>query len=149
MKTKIAIDPDVKKNGVAIFHEGKINSCTLPFFELISKIEDFADPELFIEAGWLNHKKNFRYFGSIRNISNEVSARVGANHQIGKLLEEFAISKKLNYHLIKPLRKCWKGADGKITQQELNMILRAKGLEELKRSNQDQRDAILILLNVL
>jgi len=45
----------------------------------------------------------------------------------------------LNVEEIKPLRKYWKGKDGKITPQELQSFTGFKG-----RSNQDGRDAALI-----
>ena len=149
MNTIIAIEPDTKKSGVAIYHDKCISYAAMPFFELINKIDEYDSPRLYIEAGWLNKPKNFRYLGSKTSISNEVSARVGANHQIGKLIAEYGDLKKITYSLVKPLRKIWKGPDGKITASELNQLLKAKGYKELKRSNQDMRDAILILLKVL
>ena len=48
--------------------------------------------------------------------------------------------------LIKPLAKRWKGTGGKITNEELNDILKRNGFDELKRTNQDVRDSVLIAL---
>lgn len=149
MKTIIAIDPDTKKSGVAIYHDNCISYAAISFYELLKKIDEYDSPQIYIEAGWLNKPKNFRYKGSKIRVSNEVSARVGANHQIGKLIAEYGDFKKITYSLVKPLKKIWKGPDGKITASELNQLLKDKGYKELKRSNQDTRDAILILLKVL
>ena len=46
----------------------------------------------------------------------------------------------------KPFEKGWKGANGKITHDELNYILQHNGLQEVKKTNQDARDAALICI---
>jgi hypothetical protein len=40
------------------------------------------------------------------------------------------------------LKKCWKGKDGKITQDEIAYFVSAG--EKMPRMNQDQRDALLL-----
>ena len=55
-----------------------------------------------------------------------------------------AILVTIGYEVIEqaPLRKCWKGRDGKITQIELNYFTGITG-----RTNQEARDAALIAWN--
>ena len=52
----------------------------------------------------------------------------------------------IEHEVIHPLKKCWKGRDGKITLAELNSLLRGMGIKEMGRCNQDVRDAVLIAL---
>jgi hypothetical protein len=64
---------------------------------------------------------------------------VGANAQVAKHLIALAKYFELEVEEAKPLRKCWKGKDGKITAEELKMITGFAG-----RTNQDARDAALL-----
>ena len=64
----------------------------------------------------------------------------GRNHEAGRKIIEM-----LNYYGIEviekePLRKIWKGPDGKITHTEITAIT---GWDK-KRSNQEERDAMLL-----
>lgn len=79
-----------------------------------------------------------------------VGRRTGLNHATAKIIAEIARNYfQLDVVEIKPLKKCWKGKDGKITHEELNQQLKMYGFEPLKRTNQDQRDSVLLaLLNI-
>ena len=68
-----------------------------------------------------------------------IGRSVGRNHQTGMLIEQMAMRQGYDVHVVKPLRKCWKGKDGKITAEELETVTGYHG-----RSCQDARDAALL-----
>lgn len=71
-----------------------------------------------------------------------IGRSTGMNHQTGILIVECCKHYNIPCEIIKPLKKCWKGKDGKITQDELAYFVSAG--EKLPRMNQDQRDALLL-----
>lgn len=151
----VGIDPDCDQSGVAIVdpETGEIKAKKLRFSEIVLLLQTMKkeaavrDGRLFkvvIEAGWLNkgnwHVSRNKYMSV--NKAAEIGRGVGRNHQTGMLLEE--VSKhllQLPTQLQRPLQKCWRGKDGKITQDELQQVT---GTPKLPRMNQDQRDAVLI-----
>jgi hypothetical protein len=151
MKTTkiIAIDPDVKKSGVAYLNptSRQLEVATLSFPELIdylifSKIKSDEHKEPFIvivEAGWLNHSNwHTNKNDNVRTASIK-GAAVGRNHEIGRKIVEICEYYKIDVLPVRPLKKIWKGADGKITQEELTQITGLMG-----KTNQDGRDAALL-----
>ena len=164
----IGIDPDIDKNGVACIRRSRreLEVAYLTFPETIEFVKDkFRDwkeytsltaPASFmvwVEAGWLN-KGNWHVTES-KNGKYSPTAWAAA---VGKSDGECsAVSKKLlecfEYYgipcsPIKPLRKCWKGKDRKITHEELLRELAIYKVQHtLKgRSNQEVRDACLLSL---
>ena len=121
----IAIDPDTEKSGVALLDlkRNEVEASAMPFPELIDMLRDvsqWTSPcKVIVEGGWLVSKSNYHY----------------ARGRGGERIE-----------VIHPLKKCWKGRDGKITLAELNSLLRGMGIKEMGRCNQDVRDAVLIAL---
>ncbi len=125
------IDPDLEKSGVAVY-DSETKSFdyikTMEFWELIEDFKLWNIPfEVVIEAGWLNKPKNFHdlklsktansaadklglkghnkndYIRNYMNkVSDRVSANVGENHAVGKLLEQYCIAKKIRYRLAQP-----------------------------------------------
>ena len=167
----IGIDPDIDKNGVACISKSRreLDVACLSFPETLEWVkEKYAEWEgvfketapnsfmVYVEAGWLN-KGNWHVTES-HNGHFSPSAWAAA---VGKSDGECsAVSKKLiecfeYYNIpvtpIKPLRKCWKGKDRKITHEELLKELEIyKVQHNLKgRSNQEVRDACLISLVTL
>ena len=164
----IGIDPDIEKNGVACIRRSRreLEVACLNFPETLEYVKskfrtwkeynELTAPASFmvyVEAGWLN-KGNWHITES-RNGKMSPSAYAAA---VGKSDGECsAVSKKLiecfEYYgipvtPIKPLRKCWKGKDRKITHEEL---LRELALYKVQhnlgaRSNPEKRDAALIAL---
>lgn len=96
---------------------------------------------VYIEAGWLNKKSNFRHVKGAGMNAN-IGKKVGANHEIGKKLVEMCEYLGIPCTEVRPLRKIWKGPDGKITHEEFNKQAKTN----FKRTNQEERDAGLILL---
>lgn len=146
----IAIDPDVTKSGVAVMDivSRVINTYSLSFPELIDFIYSFPDKEsirIAVEAGWLNRKSNFHgYYGSR---GERIAKDVGANHETGKKIVEMCEHKGYFISLVKPLEKRWKGPRGKITHSELESVLKSRKIAfGKKRTNQDERDSILIAI---
>lgn len=150
IKRIVAVDPDVKKNGVTVLDiENKnISTYAMSFPELIDFIYNFPDKEsvcIAVEAGWLNHKSNFHgYYGSR---GERIAKDVGANHETGRKIVEMCEHKEYSVSLVKPLEKRWKGSRGKITHEELESVLKGRKLAlNKKRTNQDERDSILIAI---
>jgi hypothetical protein len=151
MKTTriIAIDPDVAKSGVAFLDptDRKLEITALTFPQLIDyllfakkKSEEHNDPFMVIvEAGWLNHSNwHTNKHDNVRTASMK-GAAVGRNHEIGRKIIEICEYHKIDVLPVRPLRKIWKGTNGKITQDELEQITGITG-----KTNQDGRDAALL-----
>lgn len=148
METKVilGIDPDNKESGVALLGvpSKDFKVMKMKFAELIDYLWDakgiFRNLEVIIEGGWLN-RSNWHIMA--RHMSPRMAAAVGRstgmNHQTGILISEYCEHLGLDYKVVKPLKKCWKGTDGKITQEEMKSFI-----PNLPRMNQDQRDALLI-----
>lgn len=155
----IAIDPDSEKSGWALLntHNRAIAASSRPFPEIASLLNNLnfalahgeGEGELMemargtfiiIEGGWLN-ESNWHVRG--KNVSPAKAAAigrsVGMNHQTGILIAQMCEAYGLPYEVVKPLPKHWKGKDGKITAEEL-----AYFTGYTKRTNQDERDAILL-----
>ena len=146
----IAIDPDVKASGVAVLDIPKLSveARAMPFPELMEMLRDVSlwsvPCRVIVEGGWLVSKSNYHY---ARGKGGErIAKNVGANHETGRKIVEMLAYWGIEHEVIHPLKKCWKGRDGKITLAELNSLLRGMGIKEMGRCNQDVRDAVLIAL---
>ena len=164
----IGIDPDIDRCGIAVISKARreMEVDYLNFPEILDKVKAvYAKWEkeykeiapnsfmVYVEAGWLN-KGNW-HVNESRNGKFSPSAWAAA---VGKSDGECsAVSKKLiecfEYYGIpvspqKPLRKCWKGPDRKITHEELLKELELYKVSHNlgKRSNQEKRDSALIAL---
>ncbi len=95
--------------------------------------------EVWVEAGWLEKKSN--HHGLQGHRAEKIARDVGANHQTGRLIIEMLASMGIEAQEARPLIKCWKGSERKITHEEIDRIV---GGMPRKRSNQEERDALLI-----
>lgn len=144
----LAIDPDVEQSGVARLDvtQRKSWADTLPFPMLIEYIRQVYRTNLgksiavVVEASW--HKTHNWHLNrrDTLGIAAKKGYDEGRNHEAGRKIIEM-----LNYYGIEviekePLRKIWKGPDGKITHTEITAIT---GWDK-KRSNQEERDAMLL-----
>jgi len=146
----IGIDPDCFKSGVSYIHKEskEVSVYTLSFPELIDKVKMWNQNAVssgktltvIVEASWLishnwhaNGGQNHKYAAAIGN-------KTGRNHETGRKLVEMLQHNGIPVEEIRPLKKCWRGPDGKITHEELSGFI--NGLP--KRTNQEQRDAALI-----
>lgn len=140
----IGIDPDVEKNGVATVDKqtNKMQVSTLAFPQLIEYLKDKSKDctiLVLIEAGWLNHS-NWHLSPKITvQKAAQIGNATGRNHETGRKIAEMCEYYKIPYKLIKPLKKIWRGTDGKISAAEFSRITGCSS-----RTNQEMRDAGLI-----
>jgi len=153
----IAIDPDVDKSGVAWLHKKeKLVECTaLLFPELMDYLlfvknksaESGESYRVLIEAAWLNSSNWHLSKGVSTAKAAKMGENVGRNIETGRKIAEMCVHHNVIYELRKPLLKCWRGKNRKITTDELNMQLRQYGYAPLVgRINQEMRDATLLAL---
>ena len=143
----IGIDPDCEASGVAYIDNNYATCEVLAFPELIDKLLSFKDSDvrIFIEGGWLisanwHLKKNHN-----RHQASAIGNAVGRNHETGRKICEMLDHHNIQYFVRKPLLKRWQGQDGKITHKELCEVLQAAKIGfERKRTNQEERDALLL-----
>lgn len=139
MKTNIyiGIDPDIDKSGVAIWDRRdkslELYNMTLP--ELIDELKAYNVPiHVVIEAGWLINKSNWHTAqGQFRR--ERIAKNVGENHAIGKIIEQFCKHLNFSHELQKP--------KGKINQQTFKNMTKV-----IKRTNQEQRDAAMLVYGI-
>ena len=130
----IGIDPDITKNGVAIYDadDGALDLKLLSFWELIEEIESYLVPiHVVIEAGHLINKSNWHGSKNVYTAAR-IGKNVGSNHQIGRLIEQYCIIQEIRHELIKP--------QGKINSRMFNDVWGYKG-----RTNQEVRDAAMLI----
>lgn len=144
----IAIDPDNNKSGVAYLQPAtrQLEVMNLSFPQLLDYLQ-FAKKKageseksliVVVEAGWMVKKSNFhKAQGQPR--AEKIAKNVGSNHETGRKIVEMCKHYGLEVLEHAPLVKCWKGRDGKITQEELSSFTGLAG-----RTNQDGRDAALL-----
>ncbi|TVT77643.1 hypothetical protein [Acinetobacter colistiniresistens] len=132
----IGIDPDLEKSGVAIRWADALSLNNLTFVELKDLIEreKSAIKKVVVEAGWLNGKANYHYRPNQTKTEGErIAKNVGENHATGKLIVQLIESMGVPVQQLKPTRS-------KLNAKDFNRIT---GWE--KRSNQEQRDAAMLV----
>jgi len=132
----IGIDPDTKASGVALYNKEikLLELYNFPFFKLYDflKQKDIRNVKVILEAGWLN-KGNWHTGGSSKTAATAIGNKTGANHEAGKKIEEMLQYLNIPYELRKPTTK---KVDSKFFEK----------LTGIKRSNQDARDAALLVI---
>lgn len=149
----IGIDPDVDLSGVARVDvaEKRVWADTLPFpllLEYMLTMREVAKVKkkrllVVIEASWLISHNWHILPSDTKNIAARKGNDAGRSHEVGRKIVEM-----LNHYGIEvkeqlPLKKIWNTRDGKISHEEIVFITNW----EKKRSNQEQRDAILLAWN--
>ena len=140
----IGIDPDVNKSGVGVVSskgEAEVFSFTFP--ELIEHLKLSAQLKdctvVVVEASW----KISTNWHTGRGDSIRTAARKGKDagrcHEVGRKIVECAQYYGLEVVEKLPLKKIWKGKDGKITDEEIKAFMPIQG-----RTNQEERDATLL-----
>ena len=145
----IGIDPDVDKSGVAYVEpESRIlEAMSLTFAELLDYLQELRDIltergqtfVVVIEAGWLNKA---HWHVGLRGSAARAAAignHTGRNHEVGRKTVEMCRHYGIEVVEQPPLRKMWKGKDGKITHEELQIFTGITG-----KTNQEARDAALL-----
>ncbi|MFJ1431935.1 hypothetical protein ACILD7_02395 [Capnocytophaga canimorsus] len=143
----IGIDPDITKSGVSFLEvkTRKLEVSSLTFPQLLDYLKFIKEKHsqtaekliVVVEAGWLVQKSNYHGYAGAR--AERIAKNVGANHETGKKIVEMCKHYGLEVQEIRPLKKMWKGKDGKITHEELASFTGITG-----KTNQDMRDSVLI-----
>lgn len=139
----IGIDPDASKSGVGVvFNADKQLSASVMDFPTLCRYLDGMRGQsvlVIVEAGWLV-SSNWHLIGR-KGVAwaASVGRSVGMNHQTGILIAQMARSYGLEVREQRPLKKIWRGKDGKISAEELRRLTGYIG-----RTNQDARDALLL-----
>lgn len=139
----IGIDPDVDKSGVAAKSNRTIQLQSLKFFDLFDflRVNKESITKVRIEASWLiKHNWHTKANGSAA-INARIGNNAGSNHEAGRKIVEMCQYLSIPFEEVKPLKKLWKGKDGKITHDELARLTQLP-----KRTNQEERDACLLIL---
>jgi hypothetical protein len=143
----LGIDPDAEKSGVATIRTSdrhiECQSLTFPklieYFLFCKKMSE-GSLIVVVEAGW-HIESNWH---TNRNQSHRVAAAIGnktgRNHETGRKIVEMCKHYGIEVLEVRPLKKCWSGPDGKITQEEISQFI--PGFPS--RSNQETRDAALL-----
>lgn len=150
----IGIDPDTHQSGVARLDvlPRKATATHLPFHLLMDYIMDVKEVArlrsqhlvIVVESSWHDSHNWHLNWKDSKAVAAKKGYAVGAMHQVGKLLVEMLEHNGLEVHEVRPLVKCWKGHDRKITHEEMTEICRW----DKKRSNQEERDAMLLAWSV-
>lgn len=145
----IGIDPDTKQNGYAMIDMAtrKVNACTVTLPVLLDMVDVIQSTALatgknlvvFVEAGWMNRPNWHLHFKDSKQSASAKGRSLGRNHQRGMDIIELLKYRGIKVEAVKPLEKKWKGADRKITHEELVNIV-----GEIEHTNQEGRDAALL-----
>lgn len=136
-KIYIGIDPDVVKSGFAIWYieNKKLELYKLDFFKIFDFLKTnkkFYHIKVIVDAGWLN-KSNFHVVGTNKRVNGKIGERVGANHQVGKLIIEMC--KYLGVEV----------CENKPTKSKLNHETFIKITGYAGKTCQDKRDAGMLV----
>ena len=140
----IGIDPDVSKSGVGVVSRERkgVEVFSRSFPELLEYLKMAATHTsvvVVVEARW----KISTNWHTGRGDSIRTAARKGKDagrcHEVGRKIVECAQYYGLEVVERLPLKKIWKGKDGKITDEEIKAFMPIQG-----RTNQEERDAALL-----
>lgn len=146
----IAIDPDVDQSGVARLDvtQRKSWADTLPFPMLVEYVrtvhrQNAGKVTVVVEASW--HKTHNWHLSRYDRpgVAAKKGYDEGRNHEAGRKLVEVLQYYGIEVEEQPPLRKIWQGPDRKITHTEITAITKW----DKKRSNQEERDAMLLAWN--
>ena len=145
----VGIDPDVSKSGFALLdcearEFTQVEALTFPavidrFAELAAMKADGKAVTVVMEDSDLATNWHYNSRDS-KAVCAAKGRSVGLCHATARHLKECAENFGLEVVMMKPLRKFWKGRDGKITHEEAAYFMR--GLP--KQTNSESRDAALL-----
>lgn len=141
----VGIDPDATKNGVARVQkstrQASCRSITFPeLVELLCWLVHYGKNYIvIIEAGWLNKSNWHLSHKDTKAVAAAKGNSAGRNHETGRKIAELCLYYDIPHILARPLKKIWKGKDGKITREEIAAFTGITG-----RNNQEERDALLL-----
>lgn len=161
----IGIDPDTKASGWAVIDlsDRTVHLETLPFMDILSLLTEWRRE---VDDHYLDESYSYRFVVediwtvahnwhvSPRDNRQTISKKgyhIGRCSMVGQLIYE-AIGAHFFQRIAQPpLRKVWRGADGKITHPELLELCEKHDLilppSKLKQTNQEERDALLLAIH--
>lgn len=132
----IGIDPDTEKSGVAV-KSSELSLYNMSFFELydylVSAKTNFENIEIYVECGFLNGGNRHKVFSGSLALNSKIGERVGANHEIAKKICEMCEHLEIKFTQVRPTK----------TKTNSDYFKKITGYE--KRTNQEQRDACLLI----
>ena len=135
-KILIGIDPDTEKSGVAIKSD-ELKLYNMSFFELYDFLCNFNaeknNLKVYIECGFLNKGNRHKVFGGSLSLNSKIGERIGANHEIAKKICEMCEHLKIEFIQVRPTK----------TKSNAEFFKQITGYN--KRTNQEQRDACLLI----
>lgn len=137
----IGIDPDLRKNGVAIMENGEYKELvSLAFPRLLSLISDSESDEtvLFVVEDVNANKPTFSRGRMSIAARDKISQNIGMVKGVGSVIVEMLDFFKCNYVLVKPLKGTLKQCKSK--PEVFERLTGWKG-----RSNADTRDAATLI----
>lgn len=148
----IGIDPDTDKSGVAQLivagHEMAVFSLSFPalldYLQRMAQFQTHTGMKMLVvvEASWrISTNWHTKRGESVRTVARKGND-AGRCHEVGRKIVECARYYGLEVKEQLPLKKIWKGPDGKITHEEISAFIRMG-----TRSNQETRDAALLAWN--
>lgn len=145
----IGVDPDVDKSGVAELRvaDGHLELLSLSFPLLLDYLRGKADcgqsVVVVVEASWKISTNWHTQWSDSARVAARKGKDAGRGHEVGRKICECARHYGLAVVEQRPLKKIWKGKDGKITHEELQAFTHIADA----RSNQEERDAALLAWN--
>lgn len=148
----IGIDPDTDKSGIAEIRtagrEAELFSLSFPeLLDYLRQIKDIecrtgATARVVVEASWKVTTNWHIHQGDSKRTAARKGLDEGRCHEVGRKIVECARHYGLEVVEQMPLRKIWKGRNGKITDEEIKAFIPIHG-----RTNQETRDAALLAWN--
>ena len=156
MRTKadiiIGIDPDTDKSGIAQLRVAgrEMEAFSNSFPELLDYLQRIAECQhrtgmkvlVVVEASWRISTNWHTKRGESVRVSASKGIDQGRCAEVGRKIVECARYYGLEVKEQLPLKKIWKGKDGKITHEEISAFIKLP-----KRTNQETRDAALLAWN--
>ncbi len=140
----VGVDPDIDASGVCLLNvdteEVELYNWTITdFIDGIQGLKERCGDDLIVvvEASWLVKKSNLH--GGFGGVAEKIAYSVGRNHQVGITLVDICKHYGVEVEEMRPLKKIWEGANGKISHKELSEFVNIP-----KRTNPETRDATLL-----
>ena len=142
----LGIDPDLDKSGIALLDCQlgqflKVSAVTFVEMTLILRgdVPDKDDITIVLEDSDLSTNWHVNPRDNV-HVAAAKGRSIGMCHATTRHIKELAEYYRLQVVQMKPLRKCWKGPNGKITHDECAQFMRNLPT----RTNQEMRDAALL-----
>lgn len=142
----LGIDPDLEKSGIALLDRQrgeflKVSAVSFVEMSLILRgdVPDKDDMTIVLEDSDLSTNWHVNPRDNV-HVAAAKGRSIGMCHATARHIKELAEYYQLPVVQMKPLRKCWKGPNGKITHDECKQFMRNLPT----RTNQEMRDAALL-----